>query len=181
MLPQWFLTSIWQTVVQIPILKHNYQECQLMQSDEREHMQGQPLFSPPPPQFRNLTKQKSLVLAKGVTCLVVMHPVQHDLRSPVPPGCHVPGHLIIRVPGQAEIQDLHNTEHTNYCRATMQTTQHKQPGNHWTGERRGGRAVKPDYEIKFHNLWKDTRLEQRRTQQSELCLGILSPKQANIN
>lgn len=43
MLPQWFLTSIWQTVVQIPILKHNYQECQLMQSDEREHVQGQPV------------------------------------------------------------------------------------------------------------------------------------------
>lgn len=37
-----------------------------------------------------------------------MHPVQHDLRSPVPPGSHVPGHLIICVSSQAKIQDLQN-------------------------------------------------------------------------
>ena len=37
-----------------------------------------------------------------------MHPVQHDLRSPVPAGSHVPGHLIICVSGQAKIQDLEN-------------------------------------------------------------------------
>lgn len=88
------------------------------------------------------------MLAKGITCLVVVHPVQHDLGSPVPPGGHVPSHLIIRVPGQPEIQDL-QTQNTNHCRAAVQTTQHKQPLN-WAHER--GRAAKTDYETKFHNL-----------------------------
>lgn len=128
-----------------------------------------------PSQFRNLTKQRILVLAKGITCLVVVHPVQHDLRSPVPPGGHVPRHLIVRVPGQPEIQDL-QTQNTNHCRATLQNTLHKQPGNHCTGDRSGGRAAKTDYETKFHNLWKDTRLEQRRTRQPEFCLGYLVSK-----
>lgn len=141
-----------------------------------EHVQGQPLFSPP--HNSETWENRILVLAQGITCLVVVHPVQHDLRSSVPPGGHVPGHLIIRVPGQPEIQDL-QTQNTNHCRATVQATQHNQPGNHYTEDRRGGRAAKTDYETKFHNLWKDARLEQRRTWQSELCLGILSPKQVN--
>lgn len=54
-------------------------------------------------------------------------------------------------------------------------------GNHSTRDSTGGRAAKTDYETKFHNLWKDTRLEQRRTRLSELCLRILSPKQVNTN
>lgn len=51
---------------------------------------------------------RSLLLVKCITCLVVMHPVQHDLRSPVPPGSHIPSHLIICVSSQAKIQDLQN-------------------------------------------------------------------------
>lgn len=144
-----------------------------------KHVQGKSRFFPPS-QFRNLTKQRIFVLAKGITCLVVVHPVEHDLRSPVPPGGHVAGHLIVRVPGQPEIQDL-QTHSTNHCRAAVQTAQHKHPGKHWTGDRRGVRAAKPDYETQFHNLWKDTKLEQRRTRQSEFCLGILSQKQVNTN
>lgn len=35
-----------------------------------------------------------------------MHPVQHDLRSPVPPGGHIACHFIICMSGQSKIQDL---------------------------------------------------------------------------
>lgn len=68
---------------------------------ERSTYKGQPLFS-------TIQELKSLMSVKCITCLVVMHPVQHDLRSPVPPGSHIAGHLIIRVSGQAKIQDLQN-------------------------------------------------------------------------
>lgn len=41
-----------------------------------------------------------------LTRLRVVHPVQDDLGRPVPPGHHVPGHLAVCLPGQAEVQDL---------------------------------------------------------------------------
>lgn len=176
MLWQWFLTRTWQTVVHIPTLEHNDQECQSHKGEAR----ARKISFLTPLTIQKFDKQRILVLAKGITCLVVVHPVEHDLRSPVPPGGHVAGHLIVRVPRQPEIQDL-QTHNTNPCRATVQTAQHKHPGKHWTGHRRGLRAAKTDYETKFHNLWKDTRLEQRRTRQSEFCLGILSQKQINTN
>lgn len=40
------------------------------------------------------------------TCLVVMHPVQHDLRSPVPPSGYIACHFIICMSSQSKIQDL---------------------------------------------------------------------------
>ena len=40
------------------------------------------------------------------TCLVVSHPVEHDLRRPVPPRGHVAGHLIIRLSCQTKVQNL---------------------------------------------------------------------------
>lgn len=42
------------------------------------------------------------------TCHVVVHPVEHDLWSTVPPRGHITGHFIVCVPCQTEIQDLHN-------------------------------------------------------------------------
>ena len=47
---------------------------------------------------------------KSSTCLVVMHPVQHDLRSPVPPSGHIACHFIICMSSQSEIQDLMRKE-----------------------------------------------------------------------
>lgn len=41
-----------------------------------------------------------------LTRLCVVHPIQDDLRRPVPPGHHVPSHLAICLPGQAKVQDL---------------------------------------------------------------------------
>lgn len=38
--------------------------------------------------------------------LGVVHPVQNDLRSPVPTGHHVARHLSIGAAGQAKVQDL---------------------------------------------------------------------------
>lgn len=49
---------------------------------------------------------KSIKAAAEVTCLVVVHPVQHDLGRPVPAGRHIPCHLVVRVPRQPEVQDL---------------------------------------------------------------------------
>lgn len=40
------------------------------------------------------------------TCHVVVHPIQHDLWSSVPPCGDITGHFIICVPCQTEIQDL---------------------------------------------------------------------------
>ena len=37
------------------------------------------------------------------TSLVVVHPVEHDLRGSIPPGGHVPRHLVLGGSGQAEI------------------------------------------------------------------------------
>ena len=42
-------------------------------------------------------------LGGGPTRLVVVHPVEHDLRGPVPPGGHVTSHLVLRGPSQAEV------------------------------------------------------------------------------
>lgn len=41
-----------------------------------------------------------------VTGLCVVHPVEDDLRRSVPAGHNVTGHLRVRLPRQAEIQDL---------------------------------------------------------------------------
>ena len=41
-----------------------------------------------------------------LTRLCVVHPIQDDLRRPVPPGHHVSSHLAICLPGQAKVQDL---------------------------------------------------------------------------
>ena len=38
-----------------------------------------------------------------------MHPVEHDLRGPVPPGGHVARHLILSGPRQPEVEDLQLT------------------------------------------------------------------------
>lgn len=51
-------------------------------------------------------KSRGKVFAKQSTRHVVMHPVQHDLRGAVPASGHVAGHLVIRVPRQAEVQNL---------------------------------------------------------------------------
>ena len=42
----------------------------------------------------------------SLTCLVVMHPVEHNLWGPVPPGGHVASHLILGGPRQPEVEDL---------------------------------------------------------------------------
>lgn len=42
----------------------------------------------------------------GSTCLVVMHPVEHNLRRPVPACGHISGHLLIRLACQPKVQDL---------------------------------------------------------------------------
>lgn len=42
------------------------------------------------------------------TCHVVVHPVEHDFWGSVPPGGYIARHLIVRVPGQTEVQDLAN-------------------------------------------------------------------------
>ena len=34
-----------------------------------------------------------------------MHPVQHDLRRPVPPRRHVARHLVLRRPRQTEVEN----------------------------------------------------------------------------
>lgn len=39
-----------------------------------------------------------------------MHPVQHYLRSPVPPGSHIACHFIICMSGQSKVQDLRREE-----------------------------------------------------------------------
>lgn len=93
-------TSTMPSFFQSPLLKHNYHDCHLIRSNGKEHVKRTTSF------FSTIQELKSLVLVKCITCLVVMHPVQHDLRSPVPPGSHIPGHLIICVSGQAKIQDL---------------------------------------------------------------------------
>lgn len=49
---------------------------------------------------RNINSYNSLA------SLGVVHPVQNDLRSPVPTGHHVARHLSIGAAGQAEVQDL---------------------------------------------------------------------------
>ena len=50
------------------------------------------------------------------TCLRVVHPVQYDLRSSVPARHHVAGHLRVRLPRQAEVQNLNQTEKTAWTR-----------------------------------------------------------------
>lgn len=42
--------------------------------------------------------------------LGVVHPVQNDLRRPVPTGHHVARHLGVSAPGQPEVQDLHRIQ-----------------------------------------------------------------------
>ena len=44
------------------------------------------------------------------TSFIVVHPVEHDFRRPVPPGGHVSCHLGLLLSGEAKIQNL---EHTN--------------------------------------------------------------------
>ena len=34
-----------------------------------------------------------------------MHPVEHDLRRPVPPRRHVARHLVLRGPGETKVED----------------------------------------------------------------------------
>ena len=46
---------------------------------------------------------------KPFTSLVVVHPVEHDLRGPVPSGRNVPRHLVLCRPSQSEVQDLQLT------------------------------------------------------------------------
>lgn len=38
--------------------------------------------------------------------LVVVHPVEHDLRRPVPPGRHVTGHFVLRRSGQTKVENF---------------------------------------------------------------------------
>ena len=45
----------------------------------------------------------------SLTCLVVMHPVEHDLGGPVPPGGHIACHLILSGARQPEVEDLQLT------------------------------------------------------------------------
>ena len=33
-----------------------------------------------------------------VNCVVVVHPVEHDLRSPIPASCNIASHLVLRWP-----------------------------------------------------------------------------------
>lgn len=102
------------TDLSLPSFNHPYRSLTNMTTNlgcflsfmERSMYKGQPLFS-------TIQKLKSLVSVKCITCLVVMHPVQHDLRSPVPSSSHVPGHLIVCVSGQAKIQDLQNRKDTH--------------------------------------------------------------------
>lgn len=46
------------------------------------------------------------------TCLIVVHPVQHDLWCPVPPCGHISSHLLISLARQPKVQDL--VDH-GYC------------------------------------------------------------------
>ena len=41
--------------------------------------------------------------------LGVVHPVENDLRRPVPPGHHVARHLCIGTASQPKVQDLDST------------------------------------------------------------------------
>ena len=41
--------------------------------------------------------------------LGVVHPVENDLRRPVPPGHHVARHLSIGAASQPKVQDLEST------------------------------------------------------------------------
>lgn len=51
-------------------------------------------------------KKKTPKKAKRRTVLVVVHPVEHDLGRSVPARGHVSRHLVVRLPGQAEVKDL---------------------------------------------------------------------------
>lgn len=57
-----------------------------------------------------------------VTGLCVVHPVEDDLRGSVPAGHNVAGHLRVRLPRQAKIQDLEEPKAKRVqCVATLDT------------------------------------------------------------
>lgn len=50
-------------------------------------------------------------VATPLTCLTVVHPIEDDFWSSVPPGGHITGHGILGVSGQAKVQDLQGAEY----------------------------------------------------------------------
>lgn len=55
---------------------------------------------------RPILTRQSHCLRVDSTCLIVVHPVQHDLWRPVPPCSHISGHLLISLACQPKVQDL---------------------------------------------------------------------------
>lgn len=59
------------------------------------------------------TARTELRICNSYNCLAslgVVHPVQNDLRRPVPTGHHVARHLSIGAAGQPKVQDLHRKQ-----------------------------------------------------------------------
>ena len=63
------------------------------------------------------------------TLVVVLHPVEHDLRGPVPPGSHVACHLISRCPSQSKVKDAKLTTLVHCNVASLEVLC---MGRHWT-------------------------------------------------
>lgn len=59
------------------------------------------------------TARTEVRICNSYDCLAslgVVHPVQNDLRCPVPTGHHVARHLGVSAASQAEVQDLHRRQ-----------------------------------------------------------------------
>lgn len=59
------------------------------------------------------TARTKVGICNSYDCLAslgVVHPVQNDLRRPVPTGHHVARHLSVSTASQPEVQDLHGQQ-----------------------------------------------------------------------
>ena len=52
-----------------------------------------------------------MILIGVFTSFIVVHPVEHDFRRPVPPGGHVSCHLGLLLSGEAKIQNLNQNKY----------------------------------------------------------------------
>lgn len=77
---------------------------QMSTAPGREKSATQQFFKPQ--RSPAISAKEVVFVFSPLTCHVVMHPVQHDLRGSVPAGGHVAGHLVVGVPRQAKVQDL---------------------------------------------------------------------------
>ena len=86
-------------------------------------------FTPLLPPLSHSPPLPSPPLPSRPTLVVVLHPVEHDLGGPVPPGSHVARHLISRCPSQSKVK---NAKLTTLVHCNVASLEVLCMGRHWT-------------------------------------------------